>query len=153
VRARATAVFCWARSSASRRISFSKVFGRAAVAVHGPGSARRGIQRPDHLLAGAYRRQRAFGVEPPPAEQLIGGNAVPARDQRDRHPGRVGFLNDRCFLFHRTAPPTLNRRDHLNVLDLPSHSHRHTPDAKPRGTFCPVFYAAASIIISQSIQR
>jgi len=34
-----------------------------------------------HLLAGAHRRERAFGMEPPPAEQLIGRNAVPACNQ------------------------------------------------------------------------
>jgi hypothetical protein len=52
------------------------------------------------------------------------------RDQRDRHPGRAGLLNDRGFLFRRPAPP-LNRRDHLNVLDLPRHRYRHTPGSQP----------------------
>src|SRR6478672_2090259 len=47
--------------------------------------------------------------------------------QRHRHPRRVGLLHDRRLLFRRPPPPAPDRRDYLNVLDLPSHRHRHTP--------------------------
>ena len=85
--------------------------------------------RRHHLLAGAHRRQRTLGVKPPPAEQLVRCNAMPARHQRHRHPRRVGLLHDCCLLFRRPAPPPLNRRNHLNSIDRPSHRHRHTPGA------------------------
>jgi hypothetical protein len=46
-------------------------------------------QEANSLLAGIHRRQRALGIEPPPAEQLIGRNAMadapPARPTSRAH--------------------------------------------------------------------
>jgi len=118
------------RSSASRRISFSNVF-----LPNSRCSSRTRLCKPrysdagHHLLGGAHRRQPTLGVKPPPAEQLVRCNAMPARHQRHRHPRRVGLLHDCCLLFRRPAPPPLNRRNHLNSIDRPSHRHRHTPGA------------------------
>src|SRR6516162_4673355 len=55
----------------------------------------------------------------------------PTPHQRDRHPGRIGLLNDCCFLFRRPAPSPLNRRDHLNLLDLPYYDRHSTEAEKP----------------------
>src|SRR5262249_55323420 len=51
------------------------------------------------------------------------------RDQRDRRTQCVGLLNDRRLLLRPRMPPTLNRRDHLGVLEL----SRHGPRQDTRG--------------------
>ena len=47
----------------------------------------------------------------------------------------LGSLDPR-LLFRRAAPPPLNRRDNLNLVDLPSHSDMQTRGSYPRGTPC-----------------
>ena len=46
--------------------------------------------------------------------------------QRYRHPRRAGLLNHPRLLFRRPTPSPLLRRNDVNPMDAPSHSHRHT---------------------------
>lgn len=131
-RASATAgFFGWARSSASRRISFSVLQCLLAqqplqlphVALRGPvfGGRHSSPAPPPDCVPSAYsHRQRNSWFGAMPCRRATSDTDMP---------GPVRLLHDCCLLFRRPAPPRLNRRDHLNSVDRRSHRHRHTPGA------------------------
>jgi hypothetical protein len=124
-RARKSRFFGCATSSASRRISFSRVFFPSSRCSSRVWCCKAPVFGRGHdFLASPNSRQRAPGVEPTPNKHLVW------RDPRVAEPPATPTFPARRsprLLFRRPAPSPLYRRNDVKPVDIPSHKHGHTP--------------------------
>ena len=128
-----------AQDTASRSNSFSMaLLPSSRCSSRTCASSARSSGRRPYFLASCRGGQRTLCHQPPPGEDLIATDAVPAGDEQNAHARQIRLLNDPDLFLRYPPPPARNTGKNLASVLMPGRTVSHMPQSYLRAGSCQV---------------